>query len=93
MMLKDLGATFCNADSPGNKLTGWVTSQSAYIRLHGRKRWYSYDYSLQELEEIAEITKKMVRNGAMRVYVFFNNDYEGNAPRNAHVLMEMMRGI
>ena len=92
-MLKDLGATFCNADSPGNKLTGWVTSQSAYIRLHGRKRWYSYDYSTQELEEIAEMTEEMVRSGAKWVYLFFNNDFEGNAPRNALTLMKIVKGV
>ena len=89
-MLEELGVTFCNADSPRNKLTGWVTSQSAYIRLHGRKRWYSYDYSTQELEEIAEMIREMVGSGARRVYVFFNNDFEGNAPRNALELMGIL---
>ena len=90
-MLIDLGVAFCNADSPRNKLTAWVTSQDAYIRLHGRKRWYADDYSREELEEIAGMIEEMVKGRVRRVYVFFNNDFEGNAPRNALTLIEMVK--
>jgi uncharacterized protein YecE (DUF72 family) len=89
-LLREAGAIFCAADSPKTKLTDWVTSETAYIRLHGRKQWYSYDYSRQELREIAELAKRMAGHGAKTVYIFFNNDFEGYAPKNAIALLEML---
>jgi uncharacterized protein YecE (DUF72 family) len=89
-LLKEFGATFCDAESPRSGLTGWITSRQVYIRLHGRKHWYSYDYSDEELCEIAELVKKAVIQGAERVYVFFNNDFEGFAPKNALALREIL---
>jgi uncharacterized protein YecE (DUF72 family) len=91
-LLKEVGAVFCTADSPKTRLIDWVTSEGSYIRLHGRKRWYSYDYSEQELAEIAELAKRMADQGAKKVYIFFNNDFEGYAPKNAAALLEMLEG-
>lgn len=82
-LLSDLGAAFCNVDSPRHHLTDWVTSSLGYIRLHGRKRWYAYNYSEAELEQIADTARCMTRSGAQVVYIFFNNDFEGYAPQNA----------
>jgi uncharacterized protein YecE (DUF72 family) len=96
-MLRELGVAICAADSPrsqlaaGSRLTDWVTARVGYIRLHGRRRWYAYDYSLQELEEIASIARRMADSGAETIYVFFNNDYEGCAPRNALTLMKLLK--
>ncbi len=86
------GAVFCDADSPRSHLRGWVTSQAAYIRLHGRRHWYSYNYSDAELADIAERARKMAGEGAARVYIFFNNDFEGYAPVNAALLKNMLEG-
>jgi len=91
-MLADCEATFVSADSPRQRLTDRVTSQAGYIRLHGRKRWYSYDYTATELDEIAETARRMAKQGAKTVYVYFNNDFEGFAPKNARELMEHLRG-
>jgi uncharacterized protein YecE (DUF72 family) len=88
--LEKAGAVFCDTDSPRIHLTGWVTSKIAYIRLHGRKSWYSYDYSQVELEEIAQHAKKMTAQGAERVFIYFNNDFEGNAPKNAIRLQNIL---
>jgi len=89
-LLGELGVAFCNADSPRIGLTDWVTSSLGYIRLHGRKRWYAYDYSALELQEIADTARRMMRSGAGTVYIFFNNDFEGYAPRNALYLAEQL---
>jgi uncharacterized protein YecE (DUF72 family) len=43
-LLRAVGATYCNVDSPRQKLTEILTSDRAYLRLHGRKHWYSYNY-------------------------------------------------
>jgi len=91
-LLREVGAAFCTADSPKTRLSDWLTSNVAYIRLHGRKRWYAYDYSAQELSEVADLAKRMAEQGAGKVYAFFNNDFEGCAPRNALALLEMLRG-
>lgn len=90
-LLRELGVVFCNADSPKTSLNDWLTSDTAYIRLHGRKRWYSYNYSDEELSQIAHLVRKMVDQGATTVYVFFNNDFEGYAPQNALTLMRMLQ--
>ncbi len=91
-LLSELGAVFCDADSPRSHLRGWVTSKTAYIRLHGRRRWYSYDYSAAELDEIAQRARDMVHEGAAQVYIFFNNDFEGYAPVNAQALKNLLTG-
>ncbi len=91
-LLAGLGAVFCDADSPRSHLRGWVTSQTAYIRLHGRRHWYSYNYPDNELAEIAEQARKMAAEGANKVYIFFNNDFEGYAPVNAQTLKKMLSG-
>lgn len=90
-LLSKVGAVFCNVDSPQAELTDWVTSDSAYIRLHGRRRWYNYDYSARELQEIGLLAKRLAKLGARDVYIFFNNDADGCAPRNARLLLEMLR--
>jgi len=91
-LLRSLGAIFCTADSPKTRLSDWVTSDTAYIRLHGRQRWYSHNYSDQELVEIADLATKMTVQGAEKVYIFFNNDFEGYAPQNALALQKILRG-
>ena len=89
-LLSEVGATFCNVDSPGQKISDRLTSSRAYIRLHGRKQWYGYNYSPEELQEIAEIAQKLAQKGAKRVYIFFNNDFEGYAPANALALKNIL---
>jgi len=90
-LLKELGVTFCNPDSPRNTLTSYVTSDYGYLRLHGRKHWYAHDYSAEELTEIANTIRFMLNNCAKSIYVFFNNDFEGFAPKNAYMLKTALR--
>jgi uncharacterized protein YecE (DUF72 family) len=90
-LLEETGAVFCDAESPRFQLSGWVTSTSGYIRLHGRAHWYAYNYSDEELLEIASKVHRMEANGAEQVFVFFNNDYEAYAPANALKLIDMLK--
>jgi uncharacterized protein YecE (DUF72 family) len=90
-VLQETHASFCIVDSPKPNLRrDWVTSEIAYLRLHGRQHWYAYDYSRQELQAFAELAKQMATTGAKEVYIFFNNDFEGYAPHNAFSLAEML---
>jgi len=90
-MLQEMGAVFCDAESPRFQFTGWITSSTAYLRLHGRQNWYSYNYSDEDLREIAEKIRQIEVSGVENVYVFFNNDYEGYAPANALSLIELLK--
>jgi uncharacterized protein YecE (DUF72 family) len=89
-LLNSVGASFCNVDSPRQKLTGILTSARAYLRLHGHTHWYSSNYSPEELVEIANLARDLILRGARHVYIFFNNDFEGYAPANAMVLKKML---
>jgi uncharacterized protein YecE (DUF72 family) len=89
-LLRTAGATICNVDSPEQKVTGYLTSDRAYLRLHGRKNWYAYNYSADELGEIAELGRDLVTRGANKVFIFFNNDFGGYAPANASYLQRLL---
>jgi uncharacterized protein YecE (DUF72 family) len=89
-ILEKAGAVFCSADSPLTRLLPWVTSDTAYIRLHGRRKWFADDYSTGELEEIADLARSMGEKGAKNVYIFFNNDVGAAAVRNAKMLVEIL---
>jgi uncharacterized protein YecE (DUF72 family) len=91
-LLQEIGAVFCDADSPRFHLNGWVTSTTGYIRLHGRQNWYAYNYNDEELMDLASKARQMHANGAEQVYIFFNNDLEGYAPANALSLIEFLKG-
>ena len=81
---------FCNMDSPRLSVSDWITSGKAYYRFHGRAGMYTYDYSENELKEIAEQLYGLSKQGVKEVYVFFNNDYEGNAVKNALALKKLL---
>ncbi len=89
-ILNDTRAAICNVDSPQQRLSDTLTSDRAYLRLHGRNRWYAYNYSELELKEIADLARNLANKGAQRVYIFFNNDYEGYAPANARTLQSIL---
>jgi uncharacterized protein YecE (DUF72 family) len=90
-VLRAMGVAICNVDSPQQSIPDYLTSNRAYLRLHGRQRWYSYNYSSEELREIARLALNLVERGAERIYIFFNNDYEGYAPANAIALKGILR--
>lgn len=66
-----LGLTLVSIDAP---IAKWYvrSSRNTYLRIHGRECWYGYEYSYEELEEIA---CELLRLGGVRIYVFFNNDH------------------
>jgi len=102
--LRERRLGYCVVDEP--QLPGLVppdllvTSNDAYVRLHGRnaQTWYGhgrearydYDYSETELAEWLQKLRELA-DQARRTYLFFNNCHAGQAARNAKLMQELMR--
>jgi uncharacterized protein YecE (DUF72 family) len=77
----------------------FATTDTAYIRLHGRngEKWWDggplrYDYNYSE-EELSEWKQKLlkIRNKVKSIYVYFNNCHLGQASGNARQFMAMLQ--
>jgi uncharacterized protein YecE (DUF72 family) len=68
---KEKGIVVVSIDAP---IASWIVSihGNIYLRMHGREVWYGYEYSEEELREIASRIKSL---SPRRVHVFFNNDH------------------
>jgi uncharacterized protein YecE (DUF72 family) len=67
------------------------TADFSYIRMHGPGRAYSSLYSEDEIVWWAENIEEMLSRGCQRVYIYFNNDFEGFAIQNANRLKELLK--
>ncbi len=77
-----------------------ITSNTAYFRFHGRnaEMWwkgdsetrYKYLYSDDEIQELAERVKPAAEQTRL-LFAFFNNHWQGYAPRNAVDLMKALQ--
>ena len=90
-LLENLGAGYCNPDSPEHQLSGLLSGRYGYLRLHGRRQWYADNYRQGELRSIAKTARQLQAQGAQEVFIFFNNDFEGYAPANAAALLQLLR--
>jgi len=84
---RKLEATMVSVDSPEIQFYT-NTSGQIYLRLHGRSYWYSHNYSIEELEEIAE---KILSLKAESYYIYFNNDHD--MLENARLMLKILREI
>jgi len=84
---RQAGAIFCSCSGPRLPEELVRTADDVYLRLHGPKHWYRHNYSKDELTEWA---KRIHASGAKRAWVYFNNDYEAHAPRNAAVMRRLL---
>jgi len=67
-----------------------VTTDVVYIRLHGHTRKYASNYRKRSLKNWAGRTCTWLTENR-EVHVYFDNDAEGAAPKNALTLREMVR--
>jgi uncharacterized protein YecE (DUF72 family) len=74
------GLIFCSVSGPRLPETLICTSDTAYIRFHGRKKWYRHDYSVGELKQWSGAIRA---SGVSKVWAFFNNSQDGHAVKNA----------
>jgi uncharacterized protein YecE (DUF72 family) len=89
-MLRSSGVAFCVADGWRYRSPFVATASWAYIRFHGPEGEGSYDDAT--LESWAERTAALETDP---IYLFFNNDKEGNAVGDARRLASMLeaRGV
>jgi len=84
------GAIFCSCSGPRLPDQLVKTADDVYLRFHGTKRWYRHDYTKQEL---SVWVNRVRESGAKRVWVYFNNDREGFAIKNARELIRQLKGF
>jgi uncharacterized protein YecE (DUF72 family) len=92
-LLEQYGAAWVIADS-GRRFPYQeaITADFVYLRFHGHESLYSSDYPDHELWRYAEKIRQWLDNGC-EVWVFFNNDFNGYAVKNALKLEEMVNTI
>ncbi|GAG16547.1 unnamed protein product, partial [marine sediment metagenome] len=76
---------FCVFDMPGLPCPLLSTAGFAYIRFHGSSGLYFSFYSNEELEDWARRISGLAKD-LDTVYIYFNNDAEGFAIKNAQTL-------
>jgi len=88
-LLRRYNVGVCVFDMPGFISPLVTTSNLAYIRFHGSARLYSSYYSEEELSQWATDIILLGKQVEV-VYIYFNNDVEAFAVRNALTLRRLL---
>ena len=89
-LLKRYNAGFCVFDMPDLTCPLQATANFAYIRFHGSSGLYWSCYSDEELSNWAKRIAKLGQN-LEAIYIYFNNDAEAFAIRNAQTLARQLK--
>jgi len=87
-VLEDHDIAFCIVDSKKLKSPWIKTASFVYVRFHGPEKLYASEYSEEYLKNIAEKLLEM----NVESFIYFNNDFEGYAIKNARFLKEILCG-
>jgi len=86
-ILKEHNIAFCISDTAGRfPYHEEITADFIYIRLHGSKILYASEYTEEEINLWAQ---KIIDWGK-DVYVYFDNDFNGYAVKNAKMLKKVL---
>ncbi len=85
--LRKNGVTFCCISAPVFEDICEKTTDTVYIRFHGKKNWYRYRYSDEELKKWADWIKEL---SPENVFIYFNNTYQAYAVENALKMIELL---
>lgn len=88
-VLEEFQFGFCISHGSGLPCVEKVTTDFAYLRLHGGEVLYGSNYSDQELKEWAEKIAGWTRR-KKDVLIYFNNDAYGFAVKNALALKKLI---
>jgi uncharacterized protein YecE (DUF72 family) len=81
----------CLSDAADWPMWDTITTDMVYMRLHGHTRTYASAYGAASLKKWATRINQWLTEGR-DVHVYFDNDTEGAAPRDALRLMELVKG-
>jgi uncharacterized protein YecE (DUF72 family) len=89
-LLREHDAALVIGDDPERPLpTVDPTAAWTFLRLHRGQHGRRGNYSRREIEQWAQRIARW-RDDGLDVYAYFNNDWEGFAPRNAKLLRELL---
>lgn len=91
-MLSDSNIALCMADWPPFLDDLPLTADFVYIRRHGEGGTYSTCYTIEQLRIDAKRIKSYLRQGK-DVYMYFNNDASGYAPKNVMELKGILEEL
>lgn len=89
-VLEKNNTALCIADYPEYISKLPITADFVYIRKHGKNGNHSTCYSTEELKEDAKFIKSCLRK-KNDVFIYFNNDASGYAPKNALELIGLLK--
>jgi uncharacterized protein YecE (DUF72 family) len=89
-LLREHGVALAIGDRPQVNAfqTHELTAGWTYVRFHGGTRGRRGNYSDSELREWAKRLRGW--SGTHEVFAYYNNDWEGFAPRNAALLQRLL---
>ena len=89
-LLRWHGAALAIGDHPERPWQPWITTTTwGFLRLHYGHRGRRGNYSESELRDLAQRVTALAEHADM--YIYFNNDWEAFAVRNARRLRELVR--
>lgn len=92
-LLREHGIGMVVADTAGKwPLIRQVTTDFAYVRLHGDTELYASGYSDEALDEWAALLRGWAEGGA-DVYAYFDNDIKVRAPFDAMALIDRLADL
>lgn len=83
----DFDGAVVTPDSPDVHGILFAKNRKAYIRFHGRRSWYDYEYSEEELGQVASALRE---RSPATVHAFFNNDHD--MLKNARMFRTLLGG-
>lgn len=89
-LCRSRNVALCMADHPYFLDELPATADFVYLRRHGMEGSYNGDYSSEQLKKDAARIRKYLDRG-LDVFIYFNNDMGGAAPRNAQELAAMLK--
>ncbi len=89
-ILKKYNISLCFSDYPGVEVKSPLTASFVYIRRHGPTSLYSSCYTEKEIRKEASFIENFLKNN-IGVFIYYNNDANAWAVRNALQLKEMIK--
>jgi uncharacterized protein YecE (DUF72 family) len=86
-ILEENNIGFCIVSAPKLPEKVIITANFGYIRFHGKKNWYNYKYSKNELNRWVKKIKNINLN---ELFIYFNNDYNAYAVSNCKQLKYLL---